>query len=454
MNRYPLHQEVLRFTMSFSKLGLNAPLVSALTEQGYTKPTPVQEATIEAAIAGQDVMASAQTGTGKTAAFTLPILQGLSAFNRKGRAPRALILTPTRELAAQVLSSVETYGRHLPHRALSVYGGVKIRPQIDQLKRGVDVVVATPGRLIDLCQQKAIDLRHIEVLVLDEADRMLDMGFIHAIRDIQSRLPSRRQSLMFSATFSREIRELAKSMLQSPIEVDVAPRRNTTAESVEQCVIPIDKKRKAEALIRLYDIHGGIQSLVFTRTKHGANKLVKVLKKSGIRAEAIHGNKSQSHRTRVLGDFKNDRLTVLVATDIASRGLDISELPLVINYELPQVPEDYVHRIGRTGRAGRDGFALSLVCADEASQLHGIEKLTGNAITRELLEDFEPEHQVPERPRRNGENSPRRNGENSPRRNGENSPRRNGGKNRQRDNEKARQQKRRPRRRNRQRKAA
>lgn len=385
--------------MSFTELGLNTSLVNALTEKGYTQPTPVQQATISPVLAGEDVMASAQTGTGKTAAFTLPILQRLAPMNKKGRAPRVLVLTPTRELAAQVLASVETYGRNLSHRACVVFGGVKIGPQIRHLQQGVDIVVATPGRLLDLCQQKAIDLRFIEILVLDEADRMLDMGFIHAIRDIQSRLPKVKQSLLFSATFSKEIRELARTMLVSPVEVDVAPRQNVAAESVQQSIIPVDKSRKADALQKLYEVHGGVQSLVFTRTKHGANKLVKVLKKAGIRAEAIHGNKSQAHRTRVLEAFKKNEIAVLVATDIASRGLDISGLPLVVNYELPQVPEDYVHRIGRTGRAGMDGRALSLVCAEEAPQLHAIEKLADADITREVLEGFEPEFSVPTRAR-------------------------------------------------------
>ncbi|MBT4162167.1 MAG: DEAD/DEAH box helicase [Gammaproteobacteria bacterium] len=380
--------------MSFEKLGLEKSLLKALADQGYTEPTPIQQSTIVPVLEGKDVMATAQTGTGKTAAFTLPLLQLLQQASGDRSKPRALIVTPTRELAAQVLASINTYGKYLPLKAMAVYGGVKIGPQIKSLRQGVDIVVATPGRLLDLYQQKAINFKSIQMLILDEADRMLDMGFIPDIRRIQSRLPEDKQTLMFSATFSRDIRDLAKTMLAQPVQVDVAAQ-NATAETVEQSVVPVDKEKKAEALKRLFETRGCAQTLVFTRTKHGANKLVKVLNKSGIQSEAIHGNKSQGHRTRVLEGFKRGKVSVLVATDIASRGLDINELPLVVNYELPHVPEDYVHRIGRTGRAGKEGLAVSLVSADEAKQLHAIEKLTEKDIARDVLEDFEPSVPVP-----------------------------------------------------------
>lgn len=381
--------------MTFNELGLIKPLLSALSEQGYTKPTLIQEKSISSILDGHDLMATAQTGTGKTAAFTLPMLQRLSKGERRGTAPRALVLTPTRELAAQVQESIRTYGKHLKLRSFSVFGGVKINPQIKVLRQGIDILVATPGRLLDLHQQKVLDLNHIEILVLDEADRMLDMGFIPDIKRIQSRLPQEKQTLLFSATFSADIRKLAETMLIEPVQVDVAPR-NSTATTVSQKVIPVDKARKLEALREVVTQNQN-QTLVFTRTKHCANKVAKSLSKSGIDAEAIHGNKSQAHRNRVLNGFKNGRVAVLVATDIASRGLDIDQLPRVINFELPHVAEDYVHRIGRTGRAGHSGEALSLVCSEEAKQLHAIEKLSNQNIEREELKGLEPQSPLAER---------------------------------------------------------
>jgi ATP-dependent RNA helicase RhlE len=386
--------------MTFENLGLIKPLLLAVSEKGYTEPTQIQQGTIDTVLKGKDLMASAQTGTGKTAAFTLPLLQKLHADNGSRKHPRALVLTPTRELAAQVQDSVYTYGKHLDLKSLAVFGGVKIGPQITKLRNGIDILVATPGRLLDLYQQGAVKFSEVQVLILDEADRMLDMGFIHDIKRVQSYLPKQKQSLLFSATFSQEIRELAKTMLVNPVEVDVAPR-NTTHGSIEQRVFPVDKKRKTELLSHLIQGNGWHQSLVFTKTKHGANRLVRDLLKKGIKAEAIHGNKSQAHRTRALEDFKRGKVSFLVATDIASRGLDINELPLVINFDLPHVSEDYVHRIGRTGRAGSEGIALSLVSADEVKQLGGIEKLIGKKIEREEIEGFEPDHSLPESAPRN-----------------------------------------------------
>lgn len=381
--------------MKFSDMGLVKPLLKALSDQGYTHPTKIQEKSIHTTLEGRDLMATAQTGTGKTAAFTLPLLQQLFHTPRKSKNPRALILTPTRELAAQVQQSVRTYGKYTKLKSLSVFGGVKIGPQIKVLQQGVDILVATPGRLLDLHNQKAIDLSDIEILVLDEADRMLDMGFIPDIRRIQSRLPTAKQTLFFSATFSNDIRKLAETMLGDPVRVDVAPR-NSTAKTVSQKIVPVDKKRKIQVLTEVVTTRP-VQTLVFTRTKHCANKVAKSLNKAGVKAEAIHGNKSQAHRNRALGGFKSGKVDVLVATDIASRGLDIDQLPMVINYELPHVAEDYVHRIGRTGRAGNVGSALSLVSHDEAKQLHAIEKLSNQEIEREELEGFEPEHPLPKR---------------------------------------------------------
>ncbi|USE35062.1 DEAD/DEAH box helicase [Endozoicomonas sp. SCSIO W0465] len=381
--------------MTFANLGLSLPILQAITEQGYKQPSPIQAEAIPAVLSGQDVMAAAQTGTGKTAGFTLPILELLSRGERaRPNQVRALVLTPTRELAAQVADSVATYGRHLPIRSSVVFGGVKINPQMMNLRRGADILVATPGRLLDLYNQNAVKFKHLEVLVLDEADRMLDMGFIHDIRRILALLPGRRQNLMFSATFSDEIRQLAKTIVQHPVEIDVSPR-NTTARTVRQCIYPVDKSKKPALLTRLIKEHNWQQVLVFTRTKHGANRLTRHLEGKGILAAAIHGNKSQGARTRALADFKNNEITALVATDIAARGLDIDQLPQVVNFDLPNVPEDYVHRIGRTGRAGADGHAVSLVCADESKQLRDIERLINQQLPREIIVGFEPVNEIP-----------------------------------------------------------
>lgn len=380
--------------MSFASLGLAEPLVKAVNELGYTSPTPIQSQAIPAVLGGGDLLAGAQTGTGKTAGFTLPILQRLHTFyadNRGAkRAVRALILTPTRELAAQVEESVRAYSKYLKLRSTVMFGGVSINPQIDALKRGVDIVVATPGRLLDHMQQKTIDLSNLDILVLDEADRMLDMGFIHDIKRVLAKLPPRRQNLLFSATFSDEIKALADSLLDSPALIEVA-RRNTTAETVAQKIYPVDRDRKRELLTHLIREHNWFQVLVFTRTKHGANRLAEQLTKDGISAMAIHGNKSQSARTRALAEFKNSTLQVLVATDIAARGIDIDQLPHVVNFDLPNVPEDYVHRIGRTGRAGATGEAVSLVCVDENQLLRDIERLIKREIPQEVIPGFEPD---------------------------------------------------------------
>jgi ATP-dependent RNA helicase RhlE len=380
--------------MTFSNLGLSQPLLTAVADNGYTEPTAIQSATIEAVLAGKDMMATAQTGTGKTAAFTLPILEKLSQLNDTGNHPRALIVTPTRELAAQVHASVETYGRHLNLRSLAIFGGVKIGPQIKRLRQGIDILVATPGRLLDLQNQRAVNLSNIEILVLDEADRMLDMGFIPDIKRILSHLPATKQTVMFSATFSSSIRELARQFLKHPVEVDVTPK-NAAAKTVTQLVHPVDKKRKSALLQHLFQEKGWSQALVFTRTKHGANKLTKDLSKANIKAAAIHGNKSQAQRTKALDDFKRGKVALLIATDIASRGIDINELPMVVNFDLPNVPEDYVHRIGRTGRAGQEGHAISLVSADEIKQLQQIERVIQVQLDREVLEGFEPENALP-----------------------------------------------------------
>ncbi|WP_028217861.1 DEAD/DEAH box helicase [Paraburkholderia oxyphila] len=379
--------------MSFDSLGLSEPLVRAVNELGYTTPTPIQSQAIPAVLNGGDLLAGAQTGTGKTAGFTLPILQRLTdmppAATAK-RVVRALILTPTRELAAQVEESVRAYGKYLKLKSTVMFGGVGINPQIDALKRGVDIVVATPGRLLDHMQQKTIDLSHIEILVLDEADRMLDMGFIHDIKRVLAKLPPKRQNLLFSATFADEIKALADSLLDSPALIEVA-RRNTTAETVAQKVYPVDRDRKRELLTHLIRQHNWFQVLVFTRTKHGANRLAEQLTKDGISALAIHGNKSQSARTRALSEFKDGTLQVLVATDIAARGIDIDQLPHVVNFDLPNVPEDYVHRIGRTGRAGATGEAVSLVCVDEHQLLKDIERLIKRPVPQEVIAGFEPD---------------------------------------------------------------
>jgi ATP-dependent RNA helicase RhlE len=379
--------------MSFDSLGLSAELLRAVREQGYDQPTPIQTRAIPLILQGRDLMAGAQTGTGKTAGFTLPLLQQLHsrpATARKPKAIRALVLTPTRELAAQVQQSVDTYGRYLPLKNAVIFGGVKINPQINKLRAGVDVLVATPGRLLDHAGQKTIDLSQVEILVLDEADRMLDMGFIHDIRKILALLPPKqhRQSLLFSATFSAEIRKLSHKILNQPELIEVAPR-NTTVESIMQRVHPVDKNRKRELLSHMIGSGNWRQVLVFTRTKHGANRLAKQLGIDGLSATAIHGNKSQGARTRALADFKQGRVRVLVATDIAARGLDIDQLPHVVNYELPNVPEDYVHRIGRTGRAGREGEAVSLVAPEEQKLLRDIERLIKRQVPSEVLPGYE-----------------------------------------------------------------
>ena len=379
--------------MSFSSLGLSAELLRAVSEQGYTEPTPVQARAIPVILTGRDLQAAAQTGTGKTAGFTLPLLQRLQAAplppSSARRPVRVLILTPTRELAAQVGESVATYGKYLRLHSAIIFGGVGIQPQIDKLRRGVDIVIATPGRLLDHVEQRTIDLSQVEILVLDEADRMLDMGFIRDIRRILSLLPGRRQNLMFSATFSDDIRKLAGGILREPETIDVAPR-NSTAERISQRVYPVDQHRKRALLSQLIKEGDWKQVLVFTRTKHGANRLCEQLSKDGIQSAAIHGNKSQGARTKALADFKMNRVRVLVATDIAARGLDIDQLPHVVNYELPNVPEDYVHRIGRTGRAGSSGEAVSLVSPGERSLLRDIERLLRQELPKTVQPGFEP----------------------------------------------------------------
>ncbi|BDX03818.1 ATP-dependent RNA helicase RhlE [Marinomonas pontica] len=382
--------------MSFNKLGLSAPILKAIEDQGYTEPSAIQAQAIPAILEGQDVMAAAQTGTGKTAGFTLPLLEILSkGEHAQNNQVRALVLTPTRELAAQVAESVKNYGQHLGLKSTVVFGGVKINPQMMALRRGADILIATPGRMMDLYNQKAVRFDKLEVLVLDEADRMLDMGFIHDIKKILAILPKKRQNLLFSATFSPEIRQLAKGLVNNPVEISVTPR-NATAVSVEQWLHPVDKKRKTELLIKLIAEGRWDQALVFSRTKHGANKITKQLEDAGIRASAIHGNKSQGARTRALSDFKEGRIRILVATDIAARGLDIEQLPHVVNFDLPDVAEDYVHRIGRTGRAGATGKAISLVAADELDQLRAIERLTQKLIERRYDDDFFPSHMLPD----------------------------------------------------------
>ena len=370
-----------------------AELVAAVEAKGYTQPTPIQQKAIPVVLEGRDLLAAAQTGTGKTAGFVLPLLQRLKTTKSKGspdgrRPPRCLILTPTRELAAQVEESVRVYGANLTLQSTTIFGGVGMQPQVQALRRGVEVLVATPGRLLDHAGQKTVDLSRIEILVLDEADRMLDMGFIRDIRRILAMLPAQRQNLLFSATFSPEIRELAQDLLDDPVSVDVAPR-NSASELVTQVVYPVDQARKRELLAQLVTAGDWKQVLVFTRTKHGANRLAQQLERDGISADAIHGNKSQSHRTRTLADFKNGDLRVLVATDIAARGLDIIELPHVVNYDLPNVAEDYVHRIGRTGRAGSEGEAIALVAPEENKLLTAIERLIKRSIERRIQPGFE-----------------------------------------------------------------
>lgn len=373
--------------MTFNTLGLSDTLLQAVQQTGYTTPTPIQQKAIPEILAGRDVMAAAQTGTGKTAGFTLPLLQLISGRpNRNRNSFRALILTPTRELAAQIEDSIQTYGTHENLRYGVVFGGVNINPQKKTLNRGLDILVATPGRLLDLYQQKCIDFRDIEVLILDEADRMLDMGFIRDIKKIMALLPKKRQNLMFSATFSDDIRVLAKTICNNPVEIDVAPR-NSTVEAISQKMYYVDKASKPSLLIEMM-LASNDQTLVFSRTKHGANNLAKKLNKENIKAAAIHGNKSQAQRTKALHDFKQGGVQVLVATDIAARGIDIDQLARVINFDLPHVPEDYVHRIGRTGRAGATGLAISLVSGEESKQLRDIERLIKFAVPRGDSEEF------------------------------------------------------------------
>lgn len=381
--------------MSFKNLGLSNELLRAIADQGYRKPTPVQQEAIPVILEGKDILAGAQTGTGKTAGFALPLLQRLSDRPRaraKNRV-RALILTPTRELAAQVEASVAACGRHLPLKSMVVFGGVGINPQIEGLRKGVDILVATPGRLLDHVRQRTLDLSGVEILVLDEADRMLDMGFVRDIRRILALLPPKRQNLLFFATFSKEIKELADQLLSSPVLIEVG-RRNAAAGSVAQLIHPVDRRRKRELLSFLIASNNWRQVLVFTRTKHGANKLTQQLERDGISAAAIHGNKSQGARTRALADFKLGDVRVLVATDLAARGLDIEQLPHVVNFELPMVCEDYVHRIGRTGRAHHEGTAISLVCIDEREQLKRIERLLKSPIPEAVIEGYEPDPSI------------------------------------------------------------
>jgi ATP-dependent RNA helicase RhlE len=387
--------------MNFTDLGLAEPLVRAVSEHGYETPTPIQVQAIPAVLKGGDLLAGAQTGTGKTAGFVLPMLQRLMAQPHKkdarGRiAIRALILTPTRELAAQVEESVRTYGKHVPLTSMVMFGGVGMQPQIDKLRRGVDILVATPGRLLDHHGQRTLDLSHVEIFVLDEADRMLDMGFIHDIKKVLAVLPQKKQSLLFSATFSDEIKALADRLLNAPALIEVS-RRNSTVELIAQKLHPVAREKKKELLAHLIKQGDWHQVLVFTRMKHGANRLADYLNDNGIGAMAIHGNKSQTARTKALAEFKTGKLPVLVATDIAARGIDIDQLPHVVNFELPNVPEDYVHRIGRTGRAGAQGEAISLVCLDEEIFLRDIEKLIKRSIPREPVPGFEaPAHEKAE----------------------------------------------------------
>ena len=381
--------------MSFDSLGLSAELLRAVAEEGYETPTPIQIQAIPVILQGRDVLAGAQTGTGKTAGFTLPMLQRLAAKPVEGRRRiRTLVLVPTRELAAQVAASVDTYSRHLPRLTCAVvFGGVSINPQIATLRRGVDILVATPGRLLDHAQQRTVDLSAVEVLILDEADRMLDMGFIRDIRKVIAMLPKQRQNLLFSATCSDEIRVLANGLLDNPVEIEVA-RRNTATELVSQLVHPVDRGRKRALLSHLMNKGDWRQVLVFTRTKHGANRLAGQLEQDGITAAAIHGNKSQAARTKALADFKAGHVRALVATEVAARGLDIDQLPHVVNFELPHVAEDYIHRIGRTGRAGSEGEAVSLVCVDERRLLSDIERLLSREIPRRMVTGFEPDPSI------------------------------------------------------------
>ena len=403
--------------MLFSELGLSAELLRATEKKGYQEATPIQQQAIPQILEGRDLLAGAQTGTGKTAGFTLPLLQRLqdSVAQDQKRRVRALILVPTRELAAQVAESVRDYGRYLPFQSAVIFGGVSINPQITKLRRGVDIVIATPGRLLDHLQRGTIRLNDIETLVLDEADRMLDMGFIHDIRKILRTMPSQRQNLLFSATFSRDMKILANELLNSPMEIQVA-RQNATAEQVSQVVHLVDRNRKRELLSHMIGEGNWRQVLVFTRTKHLANRLAQQLERDGLSAAAIHGNKSQGARTRALADFKKGDVRVLVATDIAARGLDIEQLPHVVNFELPNVPEDYIHRIGRTGRAGLEGEAVSLVCVDEKKLLVDIEKLLKRDIKKIAIPGYEPDKNIKPEPIKNGRNKQRTNHRAGPKR--------------------------------------
>jgi len=396
--------------MLFTELGLSAELLRAVHEQGYETPTPIQQQAIPEILAGHDLLGGAQTGTGKTAAFTLPLLQKLqsSTVEAHPHRIRALILVPTRELAVQVNESVVGYGKYLPFRSAEIYGGVSINPQISKLRRGVDIVVATPGRLLDHMERRSIDLRQVEVLILDEADRMLDMGFVHDIRRVVKVLSSQRQTLLFSATFSREIRELAHEFQKAPREIQVSSP-NSTVDRVTQVVHPVDRERKRELLSHMIGKDNWRQVLVFTRTKHGANRLSKQLEQDGLSSSAIHGNKSQAARQRALNEFKQGEIRVLVATDVAARGLDIELLPHVVNYDLPNVPEDYVHRIGRTARAGQQGTAISLVCVDEHQMLRDIEKLLDQHLEQVVLAGYEPDPSIKAEPIKNGRSNSRPN---------------------------------------------
>ncbi len=388
--------------MTFESLGLSPELLRAIAEQGYTEPTPIQAQAIPVVLAGQDVQAAAQTGTGKTAGFTLPILHRLQPFANTSVSPakhpiRCLVLTPTRELAAQVEESVKNYGKYVPLRSTVIYGGINMQPQIKALQGGVEIVVATPGRLLDHVQQRTINLSQVEILVLDEADRMLDMGFIPDIRRIVALLPAQRQNLLFSATFSDDIKKLSGGILRNPVTIEVA-RRNATADLVRQVIYAVHKDRKRELLTHLIRTLPIPQAIVFMRTKHGANRLCTQLERDGINAAAIHSDKTQSHRTKSLADFKEGQVNILVATDIAARGLDVDQMPYVVNFELPHVPEDYVHRIGRTGRAGSPGNAISLVSDEESRELADIEKLIKTKIEVASVEGFDsPRAEAPQR---------------------------------------------------------